>query len=127
VYGGYSGANRLGDLFSFNLETLTWSRLETEGEIPAGRSAVVMQVHGNSLWLLGGYNGKEVLNDLYQLPLEEVPTPPPTLIDDLLRLVNNRDFGDVTFVIEGKEIYAVSSLLAIRSDHFRALLFGGML
>jgi N-acetylneuraminic acid mutarotase len=126
VYGGYSGSNRLGDLHSFNLETSMWSRVETDGEIPAGRSSLVMQVYGNCLWLLGGYNGREVLNDLYQLPLEVAVTPPPTLLDDLLRLVNNKDLGDVVFSVGGEEVYAVSSLLAIRSEHFRALLFGGM-
>jgi len=122
VYGGYSGANRLGDLHAFNLETQTWSKIDTEGECPAGRSSLVLQVHGNSLWLLGGYNGREVLNDLYQLPF----TPPPTLLDDLLRLVNNKELSDIMFMVEGKEVFAVSSLLAIRSEHFRALLFGGM-
>lgn len=126
VYGGYNGTNRLGDLHSFDLDCCVWTKIETDGEIPAGRSSLVLQVFGSSLWLLGGYNGREVLNDLYQLPLEEAVLPPPTLVDDLSRLVNNEDLGDVIFMVESKPIYAVAAILAIRSEHFRALLFGSM-
>ena len=77
--------------------------------------------------IFGGYNGRRVLNDFYEFKFQSVIIPPPRLIADLRTLYERGDeFGDVEFVVGGKSIFAVAALLAIRSDHFRALLFGGM-
>lgn len=35
------------------------------------------------------------------------------------------DYSDVTFIVEGKKLYAHRVILAARSDYFRALLYGG--
>lgn len=32
----------------------------------------------------------------------------------------------MTFIVEGREVHAIKSFLAGRSEHFRAMLFGGM-
>lgn len=40
-------------------------------------------------------------------------------------LINNPDFSDVVFLVEGKEIHANRAILAVRSQHFKALLFDG--
>lgn len=57
----------------------------------------------------------------------------PSLIDDSEGLVgaidelfSNRDFSDVTFLIEGERIYAHRLILAARSEYFRAMLYGGL-
>merc|ERR1712061_214081 len=42
------------------------------------------------------------------------------------KLINNPMFADVTFLVEGQPVYATRAHLASRSDHFRALLYGGM-
>jgi speckle-type POZ protein len=39
-------------------------------------------------------------------------------------LINNKTLSDVTFLVEGKEIYANRAILATRSAYFHALLFG---
>lgn len=31
---------------------------EPHGDVPTGRSSLVAQVHGNSLFIFGGYNGQ---------------------------------------------------------------------
>ena len=41
-------------------------------------------------------------------------------------MINNSLLSDVVFVIEGKEIRANKAVMAARSEHFRALFFGGM-
>ena len=35
---------------------------------------------------------------------EPVVIPPPTLIDDLRRLMNNREFSDITFIVDGFQV-----------------------
>lgn len=42
-----------------------------------------------------------------------------SLLGDLKLLVNNADYSDVTFIVEGRPLYAHRAMLAVRSDHFR--------
>jgi BTB/POZ domain-containing protein 9 len=39
---------------------------------------------------------------------------------------DNRELGDVTFIVEDRPVHANRAHLAVRSEHFRALLYGGM-
>lgn len=126
TFGGYNGASRLNDMHCYSFETNRWSVLETSGDPPSGRSSIVAQVFGNSLLVFGGYDGKMVLNDFFEFRFQPLVIAAGTLVDDLRLLVNNKRFSDVTFVVEGKPLYATRSLLAVRSEHFKALLFGGM-
>ncbi len=52
---------------------------EPHGDVPTGRSSLVAQVHGNSLFIFGGYNGQVVLNDFYEWRFQPLLVPPPTL------------------------------------------------
>ena len=45
---------------------------------------------------------------------------------DLRRLINNEQFADVTFIVEGKPLHAHRAFLAVRCDHFRAMFSSGM-
>jgi len=94
--------------------------------MPSGRSSLVSQVYKNSLFVFGGYNGQVVLNDFYEYRFEPVLIPSPTLLDDLRGLVNNQELSDVTFLVEGRPVHASKILVASRSEHFRAMLYGGM-
>ena len=49
-----------------------------------------------------------------------------TFVKDISKLINNPDFSDVSFIVDGKEIYCHKALLATRSDHFRAMFTSGM-
>jgi len=126
VFGGYNGTERLNDMYEYSFETQRWLAIDTSGEKPSGRSSLVSQVYGNSLMVFGGYNGQVVLNDFYEFRFEPVAIPPPTLIENLKTLIDNKDLGDVTFIVEGKPVYASRAHLAVRSEHFRAMLYGGM-
>lgn len=48
------------------------------------------------------------------------------LAEHLGSLCCNKEYADVTFVVEGQQVHAHKILLAVRSEYFRALLFGGM-
>lgn len=126
IFGGYNGAHRLNDMYCFDFDTHMWAIVDCSGELPSGRSSLVAQVYGNSLYTFGGYNGRHVLNDFFEFRFEPVAIPPPTLMHDMRRLMNNEELSDVTFIVEDKPVYASRIHLAARSEHFRALLFGGM-
>ena len=117
-------------MHEFNFDTHGWSVISEasngKGDIPSGRSSLIAEVHGHSLFLFGGYNGHVVLNDFYEYRFEPVSIPPPTLLSDLRMLINNKELSDVSFLVEGKEVHASRVHLAARSEHFRAMLFGGM-
>jgi len=125
LFGGYSGQERLNDLYEFRFDCHTWFVLSTE-DPPSGRSSLVAEVFNNSLYVFGGYNGSIVLNDFYEFRFEPVSVPPSNLVDDLRKLINNPAFSDVTFVVENQSVYATRAHLAARSEHFRALFYGGM-
>eukprot|EP00929_Paragymnodinium_shiwhaense_P010216 TRINITY_DN114758_c0_g1_i1.p1 TRINITY_DN114758_c0_g1~~TRINITY_DN114758_c0_g1_i1.p1 ORF type:complete len:515 (-),score=108.81 TRINITY_DN114758_c0_g1_i1:25-1569(-) len=125
LFGGYSGHERLNDLYEFRFDCHTWFSLCAE-DPPSGRSSLVAQVLNNSMYVFGGYNGSSVLNDFYELRFEPVTIPPSNLVYDLRKLINNPVFADVTFLVEGQPVYATRANLAVRSEHFRALFYGGM-
>eukprot|EP00579_Thalassiosira_antarctica_P000267 CAMPEP_0201870066 /NCGR_PEP_ID=MMETSP0902-20130614/3321_1 /ASSEMBLY_ACC=CAM_ASM_000551 /TAXON_ID=420261 /ORGANISM="Thalassiosira antarctica, Strain CCMP982" /LENGTH=584 /DNA_ID=CAMNT_0048395639 /DNA_START=35 /DNA_END=1789 /DNA_ORIENTATION=- len=127
TYGGYNGSDRLADMFAYDFETNHWSEVDcSNGERPSGRSSLVAQVYENSLFIFGGYNGSTVLNDFYKFRLKPVSIPPSALVNDLRRLMLREELSDVTFVVEGQEVGANRALLAVRSEYFDAMLFGGM-
>lgn len=150
VYGGYSGNERLADMYgkhlcsnlllflqcsflnrclcsAYDFETNHWSEVDcTSGDAPSGRSSLVAQVYENQLYIFGGYNGATVLNDFYKFRLKPIGLPPPSLVADFGRLINSPELADVRFVVEGKDVYAHRAVLACRSEYFRVLLTGGM-
>mmetsp|Transcript_33785 Transcript_33785/g.62533 ORF Transcript_33785/g.62533 Transcript_33785/m.62533 type:complete len:627 (-) Transcript_33785:73-1953(-) len=126
AYGGYSGSERLADMYAYDFETNHWSEVDcTNGDCPSGRSSLVAQVYENSLYIFGGYNGVTVLNDFYKFRLKPVSVPPPALVNDLRRLINHPELSDVTFLVEGKEVHANRSILAVRSEYFKVMLYSG--
>ena len=109
TFGGYNGSERLNDMHEFNFDTHRWSVISepsNDKNVPSGRSSLIAEVHNHSLYLFGGYNGHKVLNDFYEYRFEPVSIPPPTLLSDLRMLINNQELSDVTFVVEGKRVYA---------------------
>ncbi|KAL7477390.1 hypothetical protein ACHAW6_003198 [Cyclotella cf. meneghiniana] len=127
TYGGYSGSERLADMFAYDFETNHWSEVDcTNGECPSGRSSLVAQVYENSLYIFGGYNGVTVLNDFYKFRLKAVSIPPSALVNDMKRLMVREDMADVSFMVEGKEVFANRAILAVRSEFFDVMLYGGM-
>ena len=127
LFGGYSGSERLADLYVYDLETQHWSRIDARGgDIPSGRSSLVLQVHEAHLWVFAGYDGSRVMNDFYKFRLKPINLPSTSLVQDLAKLIHNPDLADVKFLVEGKTVFANRAILAIRSEYFRVMLCGGM-
>lgn len=113
-------------MFAYDFETNHWSKVDcTNGEAPSGRSSLVAQVYDNCLYVFGGYNGATVLNDMYRFRLKPIGVPPPALVNDFRRLVNDSSTSDVSFLVEGTQVFAHRAILAVRSEYFRVLLFNG--
>jgi BTB/POZ domain len=70
--------------------------------------------------------GTSVLNDFHRFRLKPVGMPPPSLVSDFRRLINNAELADISFVVEGKIVHAHRAVLACRSEYFRVMLLGGM-
>jgi N-acetylneuraminic acid mutarotase len=48
LYGGYSGNDRLADMYAYDFETNHWSQIDSHsGDTPSGRSSLVAQVYEN--------------------------------------------------------------------------------
>jgi hypothetical protein len=126
AYGGYSGSQRLSDMYCYDFITEFWSQVDcNHGYCPSGRSSLVAQVHGNNMYVFGGYDGQTVLNDFYKFRLKAVSIPSSQYLDHMLGLVNNRDLSDVTFLVEDKEVFANRAILASRSEYFHAMFYSG--
>lgn len=84
-------------------------------------------VHGDSLWVFGGYDGNNRLNDFLRVnfPLEDPgeTVPPSTLITDLKKLVNSDLLSDISFIVEGQRICG-HKILCLRCPYFHNMLTG---
>jgi RCC1 and BTB domain-containing protein len=52
--------------------------------------------------------------------------PPTTLLNEIENTLNKEDFSDVTFIVEGKKIFAHKFILALRCEKFRRQFASGM-
>ncbi|OLP97675.1 Tip elongation aberrant protein 3 [Symbiodinium microadriaticum] len=73
VHGGWTGAKRLSDLWSYNTHARSWQKLEplAPGGAPPARSHHVAAWDGvgQTLWMHGGYNDA-LLGDFWKLTLD---------------------------------------------------------
>jgi len=67
VFGGFSGDEYLNDMFELDLETETWTEITSQyrGDIPSPRSRFCAAVHGECMYILGGWNKVGYFNDFY--------------------------------------------------------------
>jgi len=78
--------------------------------------------------VFGGYDGQQRLNDFWQFKLAtevKIDIPNSSLVSDLRSFVNDQKLSDVTFIVEGKPIYA-HKLLCVRCSYFQAMFEGQM-
>jgi len=69
---------------------------------------------------------KEAQRQLDRLKAQTIVVPPSTYAVDFGKLLNSQELSDITFQVEGKPIYAHKTILAARSEHFKAMFFGGL-
>eukprot|EP01116_Phalansterium_solitarium_P018433 TRINITY_DN4880_c0_g1_i1.p1 TRINITY_DN4880_c0_g1~~TRINITY_DN4880_c0_g1_i1.p1 ORF type:complete len:272 (+),score=102.73 TRINITY_DN4880_c0_g1_i1:212-1027(+) len=69
---------------------------------------------------------KQAARQLEREKARRIAVPPDTWKAELTNLFNSRHLSDVTFIVEGKPIYAHRTILAAHSQHFEAMFFDGL-
>lgn len=97
---------------------------------PGFRFCHVACVYEDSLYMFGGYDGSNRLNDFLRFRFSssapENDTPPSTLLAELRGLVNSALLSDITFIVEGVPVHA-HKILCLRCPYFHAMLTGEMM
>lgn len=133
LFGGSTGSAR-NDLYSFSFETDQWHEVRPaagpsqKANVPCPRFCHTCDMYNNSLYIFGGYDGQQRLNDFWQFKLAtevNIDIPSSSLVSDLREFLNEAKLSDVTFIVEGKPVYA-HKLLCMRCSYFRAMFEGQM-
>lgn len=67
IFGGRDDAKRMNDLWKYDIYNNKWVELNPKGYIPTARSGHSSVIYENSIFLFGGNDGKDVLDDkLYE-------------------------------------------------------------
>ena len=126
AFGGKSGRSPFNDLHSFCFETCRWEAMRSGPTAPAPRCAHTCVVHGTSLFVFGGYDGRRYFDDCFELTLQNPQEEAVlSLSGDLAPMVDNPQFSDVTFVVEGRSVHAHKFILFARSEYFRRMFTSG--
>lgn len=128
------------DLYTFDPSTSTWVKhdksnmLDSENSPdPNARAGHSMTLVDCKLYIIGGSYGQEYLKDIYILDTDPCPNfqqdededgksaPTKRLHVGLFSMLNNPEFSDVTFVIEGKPFYGHKIMISQLSEKFKAM------
>jgi len=68
VFAGYDGRARYNDLWRCTLKgsKYKWKQLQTAGTQPLNRFGHAAVVCNNSMFVIGGWNGHDTMDDIYQ-------------------------------------------------------------
>ena len=70
MFGGFNGVRSFNKLEVFDIENSHWSALnDVRGSVPVSRDAHAMVVYKDSLYLYGGHDGENYLNDMYEFSI----------------------------------------------------------
>ena len=99
---------------------------------PGRRAGHTTTVANRRLLVFGGSYGSEYLNDFYILDTDpppeariSLPSSSQVLQQSLAQFVNNEQFSDVSFIVEGKVVYGHKIILSLLSERFRAMFSSG--
>ncbi|QDZ24458.1 RING finger protein [Chloropicon primus] len=77
VFGGFNGSENVNDCHTLNLQTMRWSKVVFEGEVPGPRRQhTVVQVDKDNVVVCGGFDGSRVLQDIYVLNVGTLQSHP---------------------------------------------------
>jgi len=100
------------------------------GSPPQHRFCHVGVMHDDSLYVFGGYDGSNRLDDFvrFEFSVDALvyEIPPSTLVLDLRSYLNNETLCDVTFIVEEHNVNA-HKIMLMRCSYFKAMLTGNMM
>lgn len=123
VFGGTADSTLPNDLHCYDLDTQTWNIVlpSADSQIPSGRLFHAAAVIGEAMFIFGGTVDNNVRSgETYRFQFSSYPKC--TLHDDFGRLLNNRLFCDVEFIVGESEtkIPAHIAIVVARSQFLRA-------
>ena len=71
IFGGYRHGQLLNDLFSLDLNSMEWKKIELRIQ-PSHRRSHMVTLHRNHLYSIGGFNGIETFNTIHRIDLEQL-------------------------------------------------------
>jgi len=79
VFGGYDGKMRFGDLYKCKLRgaKYKWKRIVGDGTLPLNRFGHTAVIYDNSMFVFGGWNGHDTMDDIYQYSFGKLPSKLP--------------------------------------------------
>lgn len=114
VFGGATGHQTLpNELHCYDLDSQTWSLIEPskDSQVPAGRLFHAVAVVKDAMYIFGGTVDSNIRSaEIYRFQFPSYPKC--TLHDDLERLLETKQFCDVTFVV-GKEKVEIDAHIAM--------------
>lgn len=80
-------------------------------------------VYESALFIFGGYDGSNRLNDFQRFQFNPEPNMRSTLVQDMKQLVNKELLSDIAFLVEGQKVYG-HKLLCLRCPYFNNMFTG---
>ncbi|XP_022656642.1 leucine-zipper-like transcriptional regulator 1 [Varroa jacobsoni] len=122
VFGGTADSIQSNDLHSFDLDEKMWSVVEpaTSSVVPSGRLFHSAAVIGDAMYIFGGTKDNNTRSrEMYRFQFSSHPKC--TLHEDFSRLLRNRLFCDIEFLVgqEGIVVPAHMAFVAARSTFLR--------
>lgn len=115
----------MNDVHVFDIENYRWSKIETHGYKPRPRCRHTANIVKGQLYIFGGNDCELSFNDILALPIG-VQVPEPTILKDMVSMLDNGTFSDVVFVLGDSRIKAHKCILASRCSFFASMFSVGM-
>ncbi|SBS88527.1 conserved Plasmodium protein, unknown function [Plasmodium malariae] len=122
IIGGYNihSSERLNDFYKFDIKQRIWEKILTRNNF-SKRSSMNIQFYKNVIYCIAGFDGKNSLNDVYALRLENVYVESSSLTQTFACMVNNYKYSDIILMVQKRYIYACRSILSARCSSFKSL------
>ena len=124
-FGGYDGVHWMNDVHVFDIDSNHWEKVQTSDYRPRPRCRHTANIVKGQLYVFGGNDCELSFNDIWMLYIG-VQVPQASLHRDMLCLLEQGDFADVTFVIGDTRIKGHKCILASRSSFFKNMFTVGM-
>ncbi|KYQ88433.1 hypothetical protein DLAC_11137 [Tieghemostelium lacteum] len=123
IFGGRN--KRMHDaLYEFNTETLVWREI-LAGNRPSKRQSSSSIIYQDCLYVFGGQSEHNE-NNIFSISLSKQKSQQKIEKKFFCSMLNNQQFSDLKFQVEGKLIYAHKCILVSRNEKFRAMIMSGM-
>eukprot|EP00397_Hematodinium_sp_SG-2012_P019276 GEMP01019798.1.p1 GENE.GEMP01019798.1~~GEMP01019798.1.p1 ORF type:complete len:506 (+),score=89.70 GEMP01019798.1:136-1653(+) len=131
IFGGYDGKGRSNEISILDVQGTRWLRPTSDAHflVPPGRQRhSASLVPPKKIYIFGGFDGNQWLDDIHVLDVGRMEendlqaVSVHALILNLQKLLDNPEFADVCFDIEGHKLWAHKALLLPQCDELRRII-----